>query len=304
VLYGQSFAIYGLSEYYLATGNHESLGLAELVFDLIQRNCVDSFYGGYFEMFEPDWTISGPGSRGGDRKTLDTHLHLMEAFTTLYEATGKELHRRKLLEAIEILLKRMLHPRYGTGIAQFFPDWTVAPQIKFDIVWGWDRYSEGGAKEHATDTTSFGHNVEVAWLLNRADSIARVDRPSDLQTIRRLVDHCVLNGIDPEFGGVYVEGAHSGGVYDRQREFWQQAEVLIGMLDTFLLFGETRFLDAFGRVWDFVREKVINHPVGEWWPLLTREGTPIWRHMSHSWKTSYHTVRSMIQCAQRLRRIR
>jgi mannose/cellobiose epimerase-like protein (N-acyl-D-glucosamine 2-epimerase family) len=83
IIYGQSFAIYSLSEYTLATGDGRGIEYAEKVFDLIQKYCADTMYGGYREMFERDWTLRGPGSAGGDRKTLDVHMHLMEAFTTL-----------------------------------------------------------------------------------------------------------------------------------------------------------------------------------------------------------------------------
>ena len=95
ILYGHSFAIYCLSEYTLATGDPRGREYAELTFDLVQKHCTDTFYGGYFEMFERDWTLAGPGSKGGDRKTLDVHMHLMEAYTSLYECSQKELHRRK-----------------------------------------------------------------------------------------------------------------------------------------------------------------------------------------------------------------
>jgi mannobiose 2-epimerase len=77
-------------------------------------------------------------------------MHLMEAYTTLYECTGLEVHRRKLLEDIDLLINKIIHPVYKTGIPQFFKDWTVAPQIKFDIIWGWDRFSEEGQKGNAT----------------------------------------------------------------------------------------------------------------------------------------------------------
>ena len=123
-------------------------------------------YGGYREMFHRDWTLCGPGSQGGDRKTLDVHMHLMEAFTTLYECTGKDVHRRKLLEVIDLLVNRIIHPVYKTGIPQFFNDWTVAPQIKFDIIWGWDRFSEEGQKGNATDNTCYGHNAEFAMVVD------------------------------------------------------------------------------------------------------------------------------------------
>ena len=104
--YGHSFAIYSLSEYTLATGDPIGLEYAEKCFDLLQKYAIDTNLGGYWEFFSEKWELMGPGSPGGDRKTLDVHMHLMEAFTTLYEASGKELHRRKLKESIDILIQR------------------------------------------------------------------------------------------------------------------------------------------------------------------------------------------------------
>lgn len=134
-------------------------------------------------------------------------------------------------------------------------------------------------KKHPGDNTSYGHNLEFAWLLMHALEIMEIDW---------------------DFGGVYVEGAHKGGVYDRDKEFWQQAEVMIGMLDGCLYFDKQKYCPAFENVHRFVFDKMIHHDIGEWFSLLTREGEPIWTHMSHSWKVNYHTVRCMIQCIQRL----
>ncbi len=303
ILYGHCFAIYSLSEYTLATGDPIGIEYAEKVFDLVQKNCTDTRYGGYFEMFDRDWTLAGPGSKGGDRKTLDVHMHLMEAFTTLYECSKKELHRRKLMEDIDILLHRMIHPEYKTGIPQFTADWQVAAQIKFDIVWGWDRYTGGGEKSNPTDNTCYGHNAEFAWLLNHAIDILGIDRNHYLHLLASILDHTVDHGIDAEFGGVFVEGPHSGGVYDREKEFWQQAEVMIGLLDGCLLFENEKYWIAYKNVHHFVFSKVINNQVGEWYPLLTREGEPIWRHMGHSWKINYHTVRAMVQSVKRMEKM-
>jgi len=301
IIYGQSFAIYALSEYTLATGDPRGSEYACQVFDLIQKYCADTMYGGYWEMFHRDWTLCGPGNQGGDRKTLDVHMHLMEAFTTLYECSGQEVHRRKLLEDIDLLVKRIIHPEYKTGIPQFFGDWRVAPQIKFDIVWGWDRFSADGQKGNATDNTCFGHNAEMVWLMNHALEILKISPKMYSDLFRTILDHTVNNGIDPEYGGVYVEGPHAGGVYDREKEFWQQAEVLIGMLDGVILFRDDTYWDAFRNVLRFVMDKMVNPGVGEWYPLLTRKGEPIWTHMSHSWKINYHTVRSMVQSIRRLK---
>ncbi len=303
ILYGHSFAIYCLSEYTLATGDPRGREYAELTFDLIQKHCTDTLYGGYFEMFDRDWTLAGPGSKGGDRKTLDVHMHLMEAFTTLYECSQQEIHRRKLMEDIEILLRRMMHPEYRTGIPQFTEDWQIAPQIKFDIVWGWDRYTEDGAKDNPSDNTCYGHNAEFAWLLKHAIEVLGLDQSTYLQLYTTIYNHTIVHGIDTEYGGVFVEGPHSGGVYDKEKEFWQQAEVMIGLLDACLLFGDEKYWLAYKNVHAFVFSRVINREVGEWYPLLTREGEPIWRHMGHSWKINYHSVRAMVQSVKRLEKM-
>jgi len=301
IIYGQSFAIYALSEYTLATGDPRGLEYAGKVFDLLEKYGTDTRYGGYWEMFHRDWTLCGPGSQGGDRKTLDVHMHLMEAFTTLYECSGEEVHRRKLLEDIDLLINKLIHPDYKTGIPQFYKDWSLAPQIKFDIIWGWDRFSEEGQKGNATDNTCFGHNAELAWLMIHALQILHIDPEQYRALFRTILDHTVDNGIDWEYGGVYVEGPHAGGVYDREKEFWQQAEVMTGLLDGVILFDDDRYWQGFKNVQRFVMDKMINKGVGEWYPLLTRRGEPIWTHMSHSWKINYHTVRSMIQVIRRLK---
>jgi mannobiose 2-epimerase len=303
VIYGHSFAIYSLSEYTMATGDNRGVEYAGRVFDLIQKYCADTMYGGYWEMFHRNWTLCGAGSQGGDRKTLDVHMHLMEAFTALYECTGSDVHRRKLLEVIDILQYRIIHPQYKTGIPQFFKDWTIAPQIKFDIIWGWDRFSAEGQKTNVTDNTCYGHNAEFAWLLLHALEILKIDPGSYKDLFKIIYDHTINNGIDREYGGVFVEGPHAGGVSDREKEFWQQAEVLIGLLDACLMFREEAYWDAWENVHRFVLDKVVNKGVGEWFPLLTREGKPIWTHMGHSWKINYHTVRAMIQSINRLNKL-
>ena len=300
IVYGHSFAIYCLAEYTLATGDPRGLEFAEKVFNLIQVHAADTHYGGYFEMFTRNWELKGPGSAGGDRKTLDAHMHLMEAFTTLFEASKKQVHRRKLVEVIQLLVNKIMHPEYRTGIPQFWADWSVAPQIKFDIIWGWDRFSEDGFKSAAEDNTSYGHNVEFAWLLMHALDIAGISYDEYNDQLLASYNHAVENGIDWEFGGVYVEGSHAGQVYDREKEFWQQAEVIIGLLDAYRVYGDKKYLNAYNNVHRFVFDKVILHEVGEWLPLLTRQGEPIWTHMSHSWKINYHSVRSMVQGIIRL----
>jgi mannobiose 2-epimerase len=302
VVYGQSFAIYALSEYYLATNAKRGLEYAEKTFDLLQTYCADTLRGGYFENLEPDWQVSEPGFCGGDRKGLDTHMHLMEAFTTLYAASGKEIHGRKLLEITDLIVKHMIDPATGCGRNQFNLELTPIPAIAIRRTWNAER--EGDAPETPTDTTSYGHNVELAWLMNRALQTAGVDTAPYHDVMRRLLDHALEHGVDREHGGIYRDGTAAGGPLIREKEFWQNAEVLVGFLDGHETFGEQRFLDAFENVWQFVNTHMINHDVGEWRTLLDRTGNPIDPNIGNPWKAAYHSGRSMLESVTRLKRMR
>ena len=116
LVYGQTFAIYALAEYYMATGDERGIEYAEKTFDALKKYAADTFYGGYFENFKEDWTLESAGVYGGDLKSLDIHMHTMEAYTTLYEATHKEVHKRALQEIIDIVLKHMVD--YDSGVEE------------------------------------------------------------------------------------------------------------------------------------------------------------------------------------------
>ena len=131
IMYGQSFGVYSMAEYALASGEPVGRAYAEKTFNTIQRNATDTYGGGYWEMFHRDWSLKPGGVYGGDRKTLDVHMHLMEAFTVIYEMSGIPIHARKLREIIRILIERMLDHEFGTGVAQFDEDFEPLPAIIF-----------------------------------------------------------------------------------------------------------------------------------------------------------------------------
>ncbi len=301
ILYGQSFAILALSEYSLSTGEQIGIEYANITYDLIQKYCTDILYGGYYEMFECNWDRS-PDE--GDRKTFDTHMHLMEAYTTFYESTRNNLHRTKLVDIVNILTKKMLHPEYNTSISHFSNDWKPIPQIRFDIIWGLDRFPENENGDKSSNITSYGHNIEFAWLLMEALDMLNIDDGEYMKKAENIFSTTIENGIDSKYGGIFVEGYHWGEPVDRQKEFWQQAEALVGTLEAFIRFKKKNFWEAFLNVYDFVFNKVINHKIGEWWPLLDCDGKVLWKYMGNSWKISYHTIRSMIQTIKRLKIIK
>lgn len=300
--YGHSFAMYSLSEYQMATGDTRGIEGALDTYEALQALAADNCYGGYYEFLEEDWSKKRPGKYGGDRKSFDIHMHMMEAFTNLYEATGHRMFRERTCEVIELIRKRILHPEFGTGLAQFALDWTPLRAILFADVWGSDRDVDND-EGRPMNNTSFGHNVEFGWLLNHTVEILGLEREPFLPLFRKLYDHCVEYGIDRARGGVYCEGPHDGPARERNKEFWQQAECLVGLLDAYILFREEKYLDAYENVHRFVMDHVINHEVGEWFPLLDENNNVVWDYMGHAWKINYHTVRSMIQSERRLMKL-
>jgi mannobiose 2-epimerase len=301
VVYGQSFAIYALAEYALAGGPPEAGELAAKTFDLLQVHCAETRHGGYLENLEPDWTPSAAGFHAGDRKSLDTHMHLLESFTVLFAATGREVHRRKLLEVAALIQDRMIDPVTGSGRNQFDLAFTPRPAIAIRRTWNAER--QGEAPAAPTDTTSYGHNLELAWLLRRALETAGVSLDDSRSTVLRLVAHAVEHGVDWEKGGVYRDGTAAGGPLVLEKEFWQNAEALVGLLDGYELSGDPRFLEAFLNVWAFARDHFVA-PCGEWRVLLDRSGRPIDSHVGNDWKAVYHTGRALLECLERLERLR
>jgi mannobiose 2-epimerase len=222
---------------------------------------------------------------------------------------------------IELICGRMLHPQHGTGIAQFSLGWDPLGAILFKNVWGSDRDADSadtqedaaGARARAAaeeqarplDNTSFGHNVELGWLLRHSVRVLALPSERYEPLVRKLYAHCCAHGVDTARGGVFCEGPHGcGPARERNKEFWQQAEVLVAMLDGVQALspsaGGAECEAAFFNVHDFTMRHVINHEVGEWLPLLSEENAVLWRYMGHAWKINYHTVRAALECEKRL----
>jgi mannobiose 2-epimerase len=301
--YGQCFGIYAFSEYCLATGDPRGRQGALDSYSAVCQHMADTRNGGYLELMQLDWQPSAPGAAGGDRKSLDVHMHMMEALTTLYELTHHPTHRRRLLEIIDLILGRMLDPVHGTGYIQFSMDLKPLPAIMFDVEWGRDAKPTDG-QARPLSHTSPGHNVEFAWLLLHAADILGVPRQTYAGVLRRICDQCIGFGMDTELGGIYAEAPVDGPTTLTEKQFWQQAEVLIGMLDAYALLGDGKYWAAFRNVHGCVFNKFIAWDAGgEWYERLDRQGLPIDDALGHAWKICYHTVRSMIETVRRLRQL-
>jgi mannose 2-epimerase len=300
--YGQCFGIYAFSEYFLATADPRGREYAEKTYAAVCKHMADTRHGGFIELMTADWQPARPGIYGGDRKSLDVHMHMMEALTTFYEMTRNPTHRRRLLEIIDLILARMLRPD-ATGYVQFTVDFQPLPAILFAVSWGRDATPTDGVAR-PLNMTSPGHNVELAWLLLHAADVLGTPRPTYADLVRKIMDHCIRIGIDHQYGGVYADTPADAPAGAYEKQFWQQAEVLIGMLDAYALFGEEKYWDAFQNVHDFIFNKMANMAAGgEWFERVDREGNPIDDALGHAWKICYHTVRSMIETIRRLEQL-
>jgi len=299
-VYGHSFLIYAFSEYSLLTGDERIVEETAKLSDLLLLKAADLCYGGFYEHFDRNFKPMSVRTNGGLHKSLDVHMHLMESLTSLYEVSKARRHREMLNQISTLIFQRMIDKDTGCGGALFTPDWTPIPNEELQTVWGADRFDD---KQKPTDVTSFGHNIELAWLYLHSLDVLGESWRNNLSRVLPLFDHTCSYGVDWERGGLFVEGRRGGEIIDTDKEFWQQAEALVGFLDAFKITGEQRFWDAFCNVHDFVFTKMINWKIGEWFPLLFRDGEVKRNYMGNNWKICYHTIRSMCLVIEKLKNL-
>jgi mannobiose 2-epimerase len=277
------------------------LEYAENTFALLQVYAADNLNGGYYENLERDWAKAAGGVYAGDRKSLDIHMHLMEAFTVLYQASRKDIHRRKLIEVIGVICGRMVNSEGGYGLNQFDAGFSSLPAINIYRTWNFDR-EKGETLGEPADTTSYGHNLELGWLLKRAcDTLGTDGEQWGLETlIKKLIDHSLLYGYDHEFGGVYRDGIGCAPAVVKDKEWWQNFEAMAGYLNGYEIFGDARYVDASYSTWEFVKKYFVIPELGESRQLLDRTGTPIISGAGNLWKGIYHTGRSLFECICRI----
>jgi cellobiose epimerase len=280
-VYGQAFAIYALTEFHAASGRAAPLDEAIATYRLIERH-ARARHGGYLEAFgrawEPIEDMRLSAIDQNDPKSQNTHLHVMEAYTRLLAAWPDPGLRRALAELVEVMLNRIVDPATGHLGLFFTEDWTPT-----------------------SDKISYGHDIEAAWLLGRAAEVlgdgvlsARVRALAV-----KIAAVTLAEGVD-EDGGVFNQGGPAG-LTDTNKEWWPQAEAVVGFLDAYQISGEERFLTAALRAWDFIELRLVDHLRGEWFRGVTRDGTVLDQELKVSfWKCPYHNGRAALEAVQRL----
>jgi mannobiose 2-epimerase len=285
-LYGQSFALYAISEYYLATKRQDVLDFAVRFFKLLEEKSHDKKYGGYIEYFNEDWTpvpaeeTSYMGAPS-DMKLMNTHLHLLEAMTTFYRASKLPLARERLLELINIESNAVVRKNLGACTDKYDRDWT--PRL-----------------EAAYARISYGHDIENIWLLMDACDAAGISNYPFGDLYRTLFDYSYKYGYDRSAGGFYESGLFNQPADRLTKVWWVQAEALISSLYMNRFTNEPKYLDTFEQTCDYVEKHIVDWQHGEWNANVTALGT-VQGDKANIWKAGYHDGRAMIECLQILK---
>jgi len=280
-LYGQSFGLYALSEYYMASSNKEALDLANRLFHLLETKAHDRRNGGYREFFAEDWSDPPAGTNSymgapPDTKLMNTHLHLLEAFTSYYRASKLPLVRERLLELITIETNTVVRKDLGACTDRYRPDWTPILDGPFARV-------------------SYGHDIENVWLVADACDAAGVPVQPYADLFRTLWQYSLRYGYDSAAGGFFDSGAFREPASRRNKVWWVQAEALVSALYMYRLTGEGQFLDLFSKTLEFVESRQADWKNGDWFESVMPDGKP-GGGKAHAWKSAYHNARAMVEC--------
>ena len=270
---GLAYAIYGYSEHYRATGDIASLQTAIRLYHDLQR-AHDPVHGGWFDTLNRDWSPRTPSAgisgRPSPVKSMNTHIHILEALADLYKVWRDRELAASLREVLVLLDRTIYNPR------------TCHLRLYFDTAW-----------TLIGDTDSYGHEIETSWMLH--DAAAALGDPALLaETDKISVDLCraaLRDGLN-EIGGLTIEKNKVSGRARRGMTWWGQAEAVNGCLTAWKISGDDRLLRQALRSWDFIKERFIDYEYGEWFRTLLEDGSPIRDEPKCGmWNCPYHNTR-------------
>jgi mannobiose 2-epimerase len=281
-LYGQSFGLYAISEYALASKRKDVLDFAVKFFNLLEEKSHDVKYGGYQEFFNADWTEAKEerpylGGAPG-LKLMNTHLHLLEAMTTFYRASKLPLARERLIELINIQSNAVVRKTVGACTDKYDRDWTPRLENEFARV-------------------SYGHDLENIWLLMDACDAAGISNYPLLDLYRTLFDYSEQYGYDAQKGGFYDSGWFNKPADRLAKVWWVEAEAIVSALYLYRFTGDRKYLAAFEKTYDFIDQYLTDWENGEWHATINPEGKPQ-GDKAQPWKAGYHNGRAMIESLQ------
>ena len=279
IVYGESFVIYGFVEYYRASKDKAALQHALDLYQVLQKRSHDSTNGGWIEHFERDWApilTRSPSAivEVSGYKSANTHLHLMEALTELYEASHDPGVRASLEEAIRL------------NAMYFYP--RDAGKSAFHRQLDWKPVTE-----KSSAGLSYGHNVEFAWLLIRAEKV--LGRTPSWDHFESHLEHALKYGYDHARGGLYSRGFDDEPATDTDKIWWVEAEMLAALTDGLKHHENAEYSEALDKLLQFIAKYQANPSDGIWLDTVAADGSPKNTAKAHNWKANYHDVRAIFK---------
>lgn len=277
--YNQAFSIYALASYYDASKNSEALEIAWKLYDLVESKCKDEY--GYLEAFtrsfEPEENDKLSENGVIAEKTMNTLLHVFEAYTELYRVTKEEKVAKQIRFMMDIIKDKVFNKEIGRQ------------EVFFDRTWN-----------TLIDLYSYGHDIETAWLVDRGlevlDDEAYTNMLSPITKIiteniynRAYIDHSLVNESE-------------NGVVDTTRVWWVQAEAVVGFLNGYQKQEDKKFLDASVDIWNYIKKYFIDKRNGsEWFWSVKEDHTPDEKPIVEPWKCPYHNGRMCFEVLRRMK---
>ncbi len=276
--YNIAFAVYALSAYFNATGDKEALALAERLFDDIETKTPDEY--GCREAFTRDWKLADNEALSENglhaEKTMNSVLHLIEAYTELYRADKSDRVAAALKKQLSIVENKIYD--YDNNALRVFFDG------KFDVI---------------GDIHSFGHDIEASWLTDRAvetlgdEELIKKFNALDLRLAENIFNIAIEDGA--------LNNERENDKIDRTRVWWVQAEGVVGFMNAYQHSGDEKYLKAALGIWDYIKDNVVDkRDGGEWYSEVSFEGKPHdWKEETGPWKCPYHNGRMCLEMIKR-----
>jgi mannobiose 2-epimerase len=291
--YAQAFVIYSLCRYYEFKSSPEVLDIIKKFYYLLETKAKDKI--GYFESFTRDWKPYKVNrmADNNEPKSMNTHLHVMEAYAALYKIWKDENVKIRLTELLILFIEKITRCDGHLGI--FFDDNFVEADSSKGIC-------------------SFGHDIEASWLLWEAAEVLGdehiINKMKSLSI--KMAAAVERSGVDND-GGLFLESNRFGSHIRTNKHWWLQAENLVGFMNAYQLTGNIKYWEIVKSAWAFIDKYVIDHEKGEWFTKVNRFGVPYliepaddpspyyrndWK--IDPWKCPYHNGRAMMELIHRI----
>lgn len=279
-IYALAFAVYALSEYFKASRDERARQAAVKLYNDIYAHSYDEVYGGYIEALTRDWKeikdLRLSAKDFNAKKSMNTHLHILEAFANLYLVWPNATLKQRITELVHIFLDYIIDEKTNHLILFFDEDWTPKSSI-----------------------VSYGHDIEAAWLVQEAAEIIQDEVLVETVKVRCLqVAVASERGLDKD-GGLWYEKEKDHLV--KEKHWWPQAEAMVGFYNAYQVTNNNSFLEKSYNSWRFIDKHILNKKDGEWfWGVKEDYSIMDGEDKIGMWKCPYHNGRACIELLKRI----